>query len=1545
MVTADSDCKAELERRRKMRLSQVRQQSDEIATKVRQRVQSERNKQVKNKEERDDEQWKLSKLLELQAQYCDSLRNLGLAHAQAIIEEAREEVNKEYKEALMDRCKQRGREAAKKLHKEQEEREKDRLKELGNKKSESKKTKSPVRQKKRRKKCERCDSCSEMEDIQDEDEIIDVSESDDDVSYKDAVKQSKKRGYKAAVKLHKEQEEKEKQKQKEFEERRKRSTTEAIRKSNKSPFRKKKKRKKYDKNESDSSGMECSHEEDDEDFKFENDRISPCLRDYLDKGTKSRSKSPSNLRRKSPDKSARSPSPKTTRRSPSPKVTSRSPSPKVTRISSPNSSGGSSSPKSPRRSPSPPRKADIIIHHPDNYLDKCTTNRSKSPRGLKISKSTNSRTSSPPKLADIMIHHPPDTRISDRIKNRRLRLHTDTILDEKVIEKSVVAEKDVPIKLMVSTGTLTEAEKDGPCCLKCRCKSNHSKAFQETKMEDIGTITENDLIPLKIHTTKCDCCLCSKKKDKKLTGQFKKRNSSNEIPPKPTVILKNKSKSDSDKAQFYDHINRFSKEYQPPQNQVQRIPDCDIQIVDAQSDNEFQRTMQKRDKEAQIRGKKAYEKEKIQKDYNELIQKLPALQRQERMASLAVKNGDNPAFHMSDNRLKQQELKKQCEMEGAFEKLFPHTITLKSKSHPDDAPFQVIDTVDQNQIPPYRWDLNVDFNIEEKNGVVLTKDDGVITINPNVSDQTDNLKIMLEKLKQQKRMLLEEVETLPRDSNLDSIISELERFRNDNERKSDINTKLSDDLIKSHKKKSQKEKSKTKKSHKTHHKVLQNTSTQTSPKIEIPIEQKLKETDTSNKESKIDLKKETKKKKIKSTPSNKSLSSSKLNESDKIKKYDNCECLGKCCKCDKNDICEIVIKIQDDVPQINIKSPKKTKIESKTLLIDTVSNESILNQKENVPKKKSVEIISKPSIKLKKDVLLENKIDSKLSWSKSLMNTPGEPSTSTSYFSPPDFQKPLSELPPEKNKEALLKYIKKLLTMSRKSVENLRTSGSTSLESSLSNVTNTSAASLALKLFETTLQNMEKQLITSSTSSNSIKSYDYDASISNNHIKNQNDVYDNKLEIVAEKYENMVDQCHKRISGLTAMIEKVRKEREQILSPNFSDKEPSTAYLNLPNSIGEENKSSSLPSENEESDREQKLLNKLLLDVNINIEKLNEQAARFDSNSRSSSPDRDIVDAEVYHRFKNLMNVEENDEQVIRDMINENLSEEFVPMINIPRLPKLRPRFAPYVEEIYYDKQKKPPPAKGLSAAKKFNGEITNVPHELSTIAEVDSQLSTKISPQKQDQKVIREKPSHVETEFDPNKSNRDYEAHISQESVPDVVVALKSGESSSSNNSDEREKQKNDGSNSSDMENLEAMLASMGMGWAIATLRKTQNALVKNGSTSSSEEIRKHYKNASDSSTSDITLRDYLGRKIFSTSSNYGSASTTMSPFRRELEDISVIHGSAMSSEYKQLRTSTPVGITNISEGQRIIGTQTIMNDNSSNADGFVTLPEVSID
>lgn len=119
MITTDTSySKNEFEKRRIMRLEQVRQQSKDIAEDIRTKVRKEKRKHMKHIEEEGREKlknWQNRKLLELQTQYKNALQEIGIGHkeAESLVDE--QEVLEELKEHNQQVSIQRGHEAFTKL--------------------------------------------------------------------------------------------------------------------------------------------------------------------------------------------------------------------------------------------------------------------------------------------------------------------------------------------------------------------------------------------------------------------------------------------------------------------------------------------------------------------------------------------------------------------------------------------------------------------------------------------------------------------------------------------------------------------------------------------------------------------------------------------------------------------------------------------------------------------------------------------------------------------------------------------------------------------------------------------------------------------------------------------------------------------------------------------------------------------------------------------------------------------------------------------------------------------------------------------------------------------------------------------------------------------------------------------------------------------------------------------------------------------------------------------------------------------------------------
>lgn len=261
---------------------------------------------------------------------------------------------------------------------------------------------------------------------------------------------------------------------------------------------------------------------------------------------------------------------------------------------------------------------------------------------------------------------------------------------------------------------------------------------------------------------------------------------------------------------------------------------------------------------------------------------------------------------------------------------------------------------------------------------------------------------------------------------------------------------------------------------------------------------------------------------------------------------------------------------------------------------------------------------------------------------------------------------------------------------------------------------------------------------------------------------------------------------------------------------------------------------------------------------------------------------------------------------------------------------------------------KRPPPSKGLSIAKKFNENISLVPHELSTIIEGDSQISTKIgnglpsptasksslslSPLKDVELIILPQTAKEPINKSPkvlnviNETKSVERSPSSNHSVENLKHTIDSSTMSSSCNksgicelSRSRtsrsfgESSKQNSTSSDDIETIETMLRSIGMEWAIPTLHKTKEALALSSSSSSLDLSLKNKIFCNNSNVSDINLKALLSKHLHKKISSSTSISDT-SPVSI-LGDISDF--SALQANSKERpRTSTPLTTSKSKEG-----------------------------
>lgn len=228
-------------------------------------------------------------------------------------------------------------------------------------------------------------------------------------------------------------------------------------------------------------------------------------------------------------------------------------------------------------------------------------------------------------------------------------------------------------------------------------KHNHSDACCPMATEGYEVLS-----PIKVTSKR-------KKSPKKLNKKKSSIHDSNYcLPCIPKTILKvETTQTDDSLPRSFDHFNKFSQEPVQPAV-VQKISEESIERVpsDENAELEFQKSLNKqRDILAKERGNKALDKVRLQQEYQKLLQELPLLQKQERLAAMST---HKPSLHMSDDRFHEYERRKQNVMENKFENIQAKAnnfdippVTLKSirKSPPclgKQQPFKTVDVSEED---------------------------------------------------------------------------------------------------------------------------------------------------------------------------------------------------------------------------------------------------------------------------------------------------------------------------------------------------------------------------------------------------------------------------------------------------------------------------------------------------------------------------------------------------------------------------------------------------------------------------------------------------------------------------------------------------------------------------------------------------------------------------------------------------------------------------------------------------------------------------------
>lgn len=250
-----------------------------------------------------------------------------------------------------------------------------------------------------------------------------------------------------------------------------------------------------------------------------------------------------------------------------------------------------------------------------------------------------------------------------------------------------------------------------------------------------------------------------------------------QLPYVPTLTVRPESpRTQESSTKYYDRFNCYNIE-QPQRTVVQKISKDSLEVLPSDNEEVIHREkLKKQTIDAKLRGGKALEKQRIHHDYQQLMQELPVLKRQEQLSAM-LKNQQK--LHMSEARLLQREREKQNRMENAFEKTqtTPYTplITLKPTKKlppPSDIkePFKTLD-VTTNSLNVGRWE-----QVLETGKSFVSESAGESSPSESQTAVNDEKAIteLLRRVNKQRSLLLKEVANLPSLVNLKKVLNEQE---------------------------------------------------------------------------------------------------------------------------------------------------------------------------------------------------------------------------------------------------------------------------------------------------------------------------------------------------------------------------------------------------------------------------------------------------------------------------------------------------------------------------------------------------------------------------------------------------------------------------------------------------------------------------------------------------------------------------------------------------------------------------------------------------
>ncbi|XP_044731356.1 uncharacterized protein LOC123294290 [Chrysoperla carnea] len=1037
--------------------------------------------------------------------------------------------------------------------------------------------------------------------------------------------------------------------------------------------------------------------------------------------------------------------------------------------------------------------------------------------------------------------------------------------------------------------------------------------------------------------------------------------------------------------QLYDHKTRFTQQYIPKSDIVRKtFADKGVVFPSEEEKLALCRLERQRQFEAKRRGREALERERIKRDHDQLLSELANIRKGEQIVNTYTRNKDG---HLSEARLRDKNTKHQLNIEAAFESIYKPPEAQLITTEPVRQPPTKIKFINLPESPE---EVNVNVGKWETIGPSTSRQPKVDTTvwgdstsqvgtDRLTGGETDTLRNLLERVSTQRKLLRRELANFQSSATVPeskSVSVQSEETKTSNKPKRKIIKKSSESIRSSLKTKPTEVSTKAKKSESRESTKSRTSGSEQSTRISSEHSDK-------NEESNQTLDK------IPTKQSTEEL----IAEKEKI--IDLRAAAGGSATALQNLPSEIKILVQKDSEKpVNIKLPdSKNNMKTGDDVGSGIQIIIKLNDNQSAPITTDIEQITSGT----NTQSVPTKIAAtspEIKWVSALEKKPEmkESSTSTSYFSPPVLfsvaredkfpsnkkkiasreKIPEHPIPPQpkirttgfrtsdistpnqKLDDKTKELIQKLLTMSRGSIDRLEVSSSDvctpdlkviQTRENLENFLSDADETLLNELFQMTGNSSELKTESERSKSSTLESIA------------------SPEPLLQEGYTEVMKFCTQRIGKLTELIDQIRKEQINPFSYN-PETTAQTSYLRLPSSPDPSTKEQSgekqvssfkdilgvKPVQSNIQSSTEGLLNESYFGIQLRHPLQQTNLQMFQSQS-SYETKKDCEDEENGYPTQSSSNSREQHESSATTSSSSGM-------------------------ENGRKVVKKPLPTV-VQCSQKYNVDIAGAPaKELSTILEDTSRnvetLAQNLQATKIDDQEEHKTSSSSETSeeqhvsIDPQSASYLNQFH----SIPDVSQSTSSKvfmELSSTNNVlqslDSKLGVSQISNNSSSSDSLDEALKQLGLGWAITTLRKTQQTmqLSSSSSSNSSKNVSKRKPNLSDTN---VSLKDLLRqqhkRQLLQTtieSSSTSIESFEISPTIKKLLEYLPSTSKLPEQILKEFnkpdepggRTSTPVNLKRNSVPDFIMNQSDdislIKKPNSLDSFLSLTMPDCSLD